>query len=290
MKYFLLSLFILLFSCASNTKITRSVTTSMRRMPQINKVDAGLNMEKGDFLGSLTASYAFSHPEHMYISDSGITTKSNKFNETVTTLESRHTYSQESRASFSGEGAFAFHDIVALGLSLDGSVGKVANYAPFESPTLKDNNFEGSIAIRLSKKFNQFTVVIKPELILTHIYGDYLNIQITEDFEPDTLIARERMNKYTLSNRCSSILRYEPLEFLSPFVGFQIKSQPFFREPDALEQDLAMGFYGGLDFSFKGIHCAPFVSIPLKSVTGDYQSPVSGGVNLAYHFRLKDDE
>lgn len=288
MKYLVISLLVLFMSCAKTTTINRSVTTSMRRMPQINKVDAGINMNKGDFLASFCATYAFSHPDHMYISDSGLVTKTNHLNETVTTLESRHTYSQESRASFSGEGSFAFHDLFALGLSLDGSVGKIANYAPFEAPTLSDNNFEGSIAFRFSKQFNKLSVVLKPELIVTHVYGDYLNIQIIDDgFESDTLIARERMNKYSLANRCSSVLRYEPLHFFAPFVAFQIKSQPFFREPKTLEQDLAMGFYGGFDFTVKRVHCAPYVTIPLKSATGDYSSPVSGGVQIAYLFRSK---
>lgn len=289
MQYVLIVLVLMFFSCQSTKNITHSVTTSMRRMPQINKVDNGVNMKKGDFMTSLTASYAFTSPEYMYIADSGVSTKTNNFGETVNTFTARETYSQESRASFSGEGLFALHDYVALGLSMDATVGKVRNYASFAAPTLQDNSFEGSLSLRFSREFNKVTVVLKPELILAHIYGDYHHMLIEDNgVDTDTIIARERLNNYTISNRCSSILRYQPLEFLAPFVAFQIKSQPFYRVPDALEQDLAMGFFGGVDFSYKGIHCAPFVSIPMNSATGNYHSPISGGVHLAYLFKRKE--
>lgn len=283
-------LLLLFFSCQSTKNISHSVTTTMRRMPQINKIDNGLDMKKGDFMASLTASYAFTSPEFMFIADSGVSTKTNNFGETVNTFTARETYSQESRTSFSGEGTFALHDYIALGLSMDGTIGKVRNYASFEAPTLQDNSFEGSLSLRFSRQFNKVTVVIKPELILAHIYGDYHHTLIEENgLDSDTLIARERLNNYTLSNRCSSIFRYQARDFIAPFVAFQLKSQPFYRVPDALEQDLAMGFYGGLDFSFKGIHCAPFVSIPLESVTGNYRSPVSGGIHLSYLFSTQSE-
>lgn len=287
--HLLLLLFLcFLCSCQSTKNISHSVTTSMRRMPQINKIDNGVNLEKGDFLASFTASYAFSSPEHMYIADSGVSTETNSFGETVNTFTARETYSQESRSCFSGEGTFALHDYIALGLSMDATIGKVRNYALFDAPTLKDNSFEGSISLRFSRQFNNVTVILKPELILAHIYGDYHHTLVEDNgLDSDTIIARERLNNYTLSNRCSSIFRYQPLDFLAPFVAFQIKSQPFYRVPDAMEQDLAMGFYGGLDFSYKGIHCAPFISIPLNSVTGNYHSPVSGGVHLSYLFKKR---
>ncbi|MDG5816523.1 hypothetical protein QA601_15605 [Chitinispirillales bacterium ANBcel5] len=81
--------------------------------------------------------------------------------------------------------------------------------------------------------------------------------------------------------RNSLVFRYEILNNLSPFVGFQLRSQKYPNADDDLIGEYSYGAYAGIDYRFRTVALSPFIAIPLGSSINNYKSPVSVGMHLA---------
>lgn len=266
--------------CASHYQIERQHNTFLRRMPQMNRIETGRPLQKGDFSASLNLSYSLKVPQILKVSDNSFDSRSSFFGDEFTITSSSNIYCFESRATASGEGVFAFTDEIALGLSLDASGGRLEGVPIQNTKTLYHDNIEGSLILKFAKQYGHIGVCLKPELTMTHLYGERISKE--SEYGHQTINFTEEYSNFTFSIRSSSVMRYEIAKFFTPFMGFQIKTQPYPRADDDINHELYYGVYGGFDFSFKNLNVAPFLGYPISSTSSKYTSPMNAGVHMAF--------
>ncbi len=287
MRLLLLSLALLLSSCATHQVLTRDVVTTTRRTPALNKIDAGRHIKPGEVLAQMNLAYAVEEPGFLYLSDSSLTTVPDLLGNQYTRLIYRQTYCTEPRLMVSGEGLFAIGKRSAIGLSFDMALGEVTDYSGQGSKAVQSNTFEGALSWRVNRRFGAVTAVLKPEFLVAHLYGDSYETVHSTALDSEPLTARERLNEYEVSLRCSGVLRAQLHERVAPYAAFQVKTQPFFAETRVLETELAMGFYAGVDLTVQQLAIGPYVALPLKAAVSHYQSPVAVGLSCSYLFARK---
>ncbi len=282
MKKLILSIIItstLFINCAHKYEIQRNETTFLRRMPQINKIDAGETISKGDFLLFGTGAYSISEPDAIQITDTSFNSRSSLLiGDEITTITSSNSFLYESRLIVSGEGCYAFTDLISGGASLDLSLNKIKSDIPYYNTTLNNNLFEGSVFVRLAKQYGNFAISIKPELIITSMHGEKITTEVVNQYTEEIISATSKMTIFTPAFRSTSVLRFNINDIFSLFSGFQIKSQPYLSANADLHHEIALNSYLGFETSYKLFSLSPFMAFPLGSAMNHYKSPVSIGV------------
>jgi hypothetical protein len=279
MSRLLIAIFcILLIGCASQHQIQRRNNSFVRRMPQMNRIDPGRPLANGSFAGAFAISYSTQEPNVMHLSDSTIESYTNVLGDKYNIITLSNSYYYESRLSMSGEGIIAFSDCFSGGVSLDASLGKITAPPPDKYSTMLNDNIEWSLFIRFAKQYGRIGVAIRPELTAANLYGD----RIKDESENGIIgtMTKEKINVYSLSIRSSSIIRFEVIKNLCPFLGFQIKSQPFFNLYEDIEKEICYGLYGGIDYRLSFLAISPFVAFPMGSTFSHFKSPISAGLHL----------
>ncbi|MDD5674781.1 MAG: hypothetical protein PHC61_11495, partial [Chitinivibrionales bacterium] len=271
-KLLFITAILLLAGCASQYQIIREQNTFLRRMPQINRVDAGKPLQKGSFAASLSGSYAVAPPGVMVATDSSFETHSSLFGDQITVVTSSQSFCYETRTMLSGDGMYEYNDFMALGLSLDLSLGNISSPLPATGKMLHDDGIEGSIFLRFAKQFGPIAVAIRPELVLAHLYGDQITAESSAVSGPP-LTSTQQISDYVLSVRSSSVIRFDISEPLSVFCAITVKSQPYPTSDANLDHEVAYGIYGGCDLQYLDLSLVPYVTVPLGSSVSHFKSP-----------------
>ncbi|MFW5775646.1 MAG: hypothetical protein ACOCW2_05085 [Chitinivibrionales bacterium] len=285
MKILLLVVTLLFAGCASRYEIERKHTSHLRRMPQMHKVETGSPMKEGSFRASASFSYTADKPGVMHLQDSSFETRSSIDGDEYTIITSSDVFCYESRLSVSGEGMYAFTDIISGGVAIDASLGEVHNLSGSAGKSVEHDIIEGAFFMRFAKRYDKVAVCIKPEFSLTHIRGSR-SVRENNDYS-DSRSATERVSTHAVSVRSSSVIRFDMIPYVSPFAGFQIKSHHYTNARMKLDYETAYGVYSGLDIHTSMLSVSPFITIPLGAATTGFTSPVAGGVQLS--MTLHDD-
>lgn len=273
---------LMIFNCGTKYTIERHNTSFIRHAPQITRIESGEPLTKGSFRASGSFGYSLRTPDVMQITDSSFRFRSSWLGDEITIINSLDSYWFESRMMFYGEGLYAFSNEFSTGVSIDASIGKVENLPSGISGNVTNDNIDGTVFIRFAKQFGRWGVAIKPELLLSHFWGDIFWREIEKDSTVRT--ATERLSFYSLNFRSASVLRYSLLPNLSPFIGLHIKTQPFLTANNEFDSEVAYGGYLGVEWVWKAAGIAPYVIIPGGSTVSHYRSPVSAGILLSLRF------
>jgi hypothetical protein len=142
--------------------------------------------------------------------------------------------------------------------------------------------------VKLAKQYGRMGVALKPEVSVIHLYGERFWGEIESDATVQT--ATEKVSYFTFSVRSSSIVRFEIIRQLAPYIGFQIKTQQFLKADDKIDHEIGYGFFGGIDYRYRFVAVSPFVAVPLGSTVNRYKSPVNAGVQVSLIIDPADDE
>ena len=281
MRIISLIFFILFLSgCAGYVEIEQHRDSFIRRMPQINRIETGRPMSQGSFAGAAQVAYALTTPQILHYTDTSLSIEKGLFGTQAAVLTASNTYFFESRYMASGEGVYAFTDVLSLGLSLDGSFGELEGTTAQQGSTIKQQALEGTVFIKFAKQFGRAAVCLKPEVSLAHIYGD--RFWNPTDSTSSIRLVSEQIEFYTFSIRSNSVLRYDVLPGVTPFIAIEIKTQPYPLASDKLAHEVAYGLYGGLDLFFCPITVSPFIALPLGASHSNFSSPVSAGIHCSF--------
>jgi hypothetical protein len=278
----------LLSGCATEYTIVRSESNFLRRMPQINRIDPGRPLPKGSFSASVSGSYSLKQPDVMVVSDSNFESRSSTFGDEFTIVTSSVSYCYESRVMASADAMYGCNDYMAFGLSLDATLGAIQSPTPSSSTMLRNDGLEGSVFLRFAKQFGVIALAIRPELVITNLYGNKLFAQVSGT-PPDTVTATKRVSTYAPSIRSSSVLRYDCNRPLAPFVALTLKSQPFPTSDSEIDHEVALGLYGGVDVRYRAIAMTPYLTVPLGSTVTHYRSPIAAGLQLSFILNGKNE-
>jgi hypothetical protein len=277
-KLILLAGLLLLAGCATITQINQLHNSYLRKMPHMNRIDIGRPLPIGSFMASANCSYSLSTPNIMFGTDSSFESRQSMFGDQTTVITSSNVYCYETRLMVSADACYAFSDIMASGLSLDASLGSIQSNTKFKN--LNDDNVEGSLYIRFAKKYGRIGVALRPEFILAQLYGDKNSFQSTNG-HVDSISSTEKISNYCPAICCNSVLRCDVMDFLTPFIGFNIKSQPYLTASENINNEISYGIYCGIELYSKSLSVAPYVTIPFGSTTSHFSSPVSLGVQVS---------
>jgi hypothetical protein len=284
-RVILLVIAVLAAGCGSRYEVTRSQSTFLRRMPQITRVDAGKPLPKGSFAASLSGGYALREPELLVVTDSSFEAYSHLLGDDVSIVTASQTYCYESRMSVSGDAMYGHTDYMAFGLSLDLSLGEIQSPSPQASETIHNEGFEGALFCRFAKQYGNVAVAVRPELVAATVYGDRITAEHTSP-SGQILSATDKIATYILAVQSSSILRYEFADPLAAFAAFTLKLQPYPTTDQEIMNEIAYGFFGGVDLRWKLFSLTPWIAVPAGASITDYRSPVSAGMKVS--FQLHD--
>jgi hypothetical protein len=278
---------LLLFSCSSNYAVSRHTTTSIRRMPQINRIETGRPLEKGTFSASVNASFAKNKPNVLHITDSSFESENDMFGGRIERTTTSDVYCYESSMMLGGECLYAFTNVFSAGLSLDASLGELYGTRLTRDKTIFNDNIELTMFVKFAKKNGRVTLSMRPEMIFEDLYGDKISV---DSGYASNKTYTEKVNHHLLAFRFFSAARFDVFDNLTPFLGIHIKSQPYPMADDHFGYEVAYGLYGGIDFHQTYFALSPFIAVPLGSSINHYKSPISGGIQLAVNLFPKGKE
>ncbi len=282
MRLFLTLFFVFITSCAGTFQIERHNQSLIRRTPQINRAETGRVLSKGSFCASGGFSYALQRPGIVQVTDSSFEFKSGILGDEITIMTSANTYCYESRLQASGEAMYAFCDVLSAGLLFDASLGQIEGLPEGLGREVKNDNIEGALFLKFAKQYGNIAVSVRPEVGINHLYGDRI---WTVSDSSGTKTATEKLSYYSFMARSCSVLRVQPVNSFSPFIGLELKSQAYPLADDRLVYEVVYGVYGGMDLKAGVFAISPFITIPLGSTSTHFRSPVAIGTQVSLLLR-----